>query len=79
MKLLDISSIKEFCSTEFNANPIQTLKDVTYPTEQGEYVVVVGDNSTGKISYLNILTTFDKATSDEVLLNGRNILSIRRR
>ena len=79
MKLLNISSIVEFCLTKSSANQKQTLKDVLFSTEQSEYVVIVGDSNSGKTSSLNIIASFDETNSDEVLQDGRNILSMRRR
>jgi ABC-type antimicrobial peptide transport system, ATPase component len=77
MKLLEVNSLKKIYSTRFGANQVQALKDVSFSVEQGEYVAIMGESGSGKTTLLNILASLDKPTSGEVLLNGRNILSIK--
>ena len=76
MKLLEVNNLKKIYSTRFGANQVQALKDVSFSIEKGEYVAIMGESGSGKTTLLNILATLDKPTSGEVLLNGRNVLSI---
>jgi len=77
MKLLEVNSLKKFYSARFGANQVQALRDVSFSIEQGEYVAIMGESGSGKTTLLNILASLDKPTSGEVLLNDRNILSIK--
>lgn len=77
MPLLEVTNLKKVYTTRFGANKIQALKDITFSVEAGEYVAIMGESGSGKTTLLNILASLDKPTSGEVLLNGKNIISIK--
>ena len=77
MPLLEVKNLKKVYTTRFGANQVQALSDVSFSVEEGEYVAIMGESGSGKTTLLNILASLDKPTSGEVLLNGRNIVSIR--
>lgn len=76
MSLLEVINIKKIYTTRFGGNPVQALSDVSFSVEQGEYVAIMGESGSGKTTLLNILASLDKPTSGEILLNGKNIVSI---
>ena len=49
---------------------------MSFSAERGEYVAIMGESGSGKTTLLNILAALDKPTSGEVLLEGKNIVSI---
>ena len=55
---------------------IQAIKDVSLSVHTGELVAVIGPNSAGKTSLLNCITGFYKATSGDILFNGRSITGL---
>ena len=52
---------------------IKALDGISFPIEQGEFVVIVGPSGAGKTTVLNILGGMDKPTSGEVLVDGKEI------
>ena len=52
---------------------IKALDGISFPIEQGEFVVIVGPSGAGKTTVLNILGGMDKPTSGEVLVDGKDI------
>ena len=64
-------------TTRFGGNPVMALSNVSFSVEAGEYVAIMGESGSGKTTLLNILAALDRPTSGEVLLGGKNILSIR--
>ena len=42
----------------------------------GEYIAVMGESGSGKTTLLNILASLDKPTSGNIILNGKDIVSI---
>lgn len=77
MALLDVKNIKKIYTTRFGGNQIQALSDVSFSIEKGEYVAIMGESGSGKTTLLNILASLDKPTTGEVLLNGKNISTIK--
>lgn len=77
MPLLDVKNLKKIYTTRFGGNQVQALSNVSFSIEEGEYVAIMGESGSGKTTLLNILASLDKPTSGEVLLDGKNIVSIK--
>ena len=77
MTLLEVKNIKKVYTTRFGGNHVQALTDVSFTIEEGEYVAIMGESGSGKTTLLNILAALDKPTSGEVLLKGKNLVSIK--
>ncbi len=77
MPLLEVSNLKKVYTTRFGGNQVVALSNISFSIEQGEYVAIMGESGSGKTTLLNILASLDKPTSGEVLLNGKNIISIK--
>ncbi len=77
MAILEVSNVKKIYTTRFGGNQVQALSDVSFSVEKGEYVAIMGESGSGKTTLLNILAALDKATSGMVLLNGKNLSTIR--
>jgi branched-chain amino acid transport system ATP-binding protein len=52
---------------------IHALRDVTIEVERGEVVGLIGPNGAGKSTLVNVLTGFDRPTSGNVELEGRDV------
>lgn len=74
LKLTDIC--KQFGSDEFVVN---ALADVSFELNNGEFVVILGSSGAGKTTLLNILGGMDKATSGEIVVDGKNITNMDKR
>ena len=77
MAILEVNNVKKVYTTRFGGNQVQALSDVSFSVEKGEYVAIMGESGSGKTTLLNILAALDKATSGQVLLNGKNLSTIR--
>lgn len=77
MSILEVNGLKKVYTTRFGGNKVEALKDVSFSVEQGEYVAVMGESGSGKTTLLNILAAFDKPTRGTVLLDGKDLLSIK--
>lgn len=77
MAILEVSNLKKIYTTRFGGNQVQALSDLNFSVEMGEYVAIMGESGSGKTTLLNILAALDKPTSGKVLLNGKNIVSLK--
>ena len=48
----------------------QALKGINFELNRGEFVGIMGASGSGKTTLLNILSTLDKPTSGNVVING---------
>ena len=55
---------------------IKALNNTNFEIEKGELVVIVGPSGAGKTTTLNILGGMDKATSGEVIVDGKEITEL---
>lgn len=76
MTILEVNHLKKIYTTRFGGNQVQALSNLNFSVEEGEYVAIMGESGSGKTTLLNILAALDKPTSGEVLLNGKNIVTI---
>ncbi len=76
MPILEVNNLKKVYVQRLGGSHVQALADVTFSVEEGEYAAIMGESGSGKTTLLNILAAFDKPTSGEVLLSGRNINDI---
>lgn len=56
---------------------IKALDNTNFQIEKGELVVIVGPSGAGKTTTLNILGGMDTATSGDVLVDGKNIATLK--
>ncbi len=77
MELLQVNGLKKVYTTRFGGNKVEALKNVNFSVEQGEYVAIMGESGSGKTTLLNILASVDRPTSGQVLLNGKDITTIK--
>ena len=76
MPILEVNNLKKVYVQRLGGNHVQALADVNFSVEEGEYVAIMGESGSGKTTLLNILAAFDKPTSGEVKLSGKNINEI---
>ena len=77
MSILEIKNLKKIYTTRFGGNKVEALKNVTFTVQEGEYVAVMGESGSGKTTLLNILAALDRPTSGSVLLDGRDLATIK--
>lgn len=73
MTILDVKHLKKTYTGRFGGAQVQALKDVTFSVEQGEYVAIMGESGSGKTTLLNILAALDKPTGGTVMLDGKDM------
>lgn len=77
MSFLDVKNIKKVYTQRLGAKETIALKNVRFSVEEGEFVSVMGESGSGKTTLLNLLSTLDKPTEGEVLLDGISLTSVK--
>ena len=77
MSILQVSGLKKVYTTRFGGTKVTALTNVNFSVEEGEYVAIMGESGSGKTTLLNILAALDKPTSGSVILDGRDLTSIK--
>ncbi|MEC2074992.1 ABC transporter ATP-binding protein [Metabacillus fastidiosus] len=57
-------------------NMYTALKNINLEIKEGEFVGVMGPSGAGKSTLLNIFSTIDTPTSGEIIIDGKNIVTM---
>lgn len=68
---MEILKIKNLSKTYEGKVSYQALKNINLSIEEGEFVAVMGPSGSGKSTLLNVISTIDRPTSGEVILNSK--------
>ncbi len=77
MSYLEVKNLKKVYSTRLGSNSVTALQNVYFSVEEGEYVAVMGESGSGKSTLLNILASLIKPTSGSVILDGKDLSTIK--
>ena len=72
--ILTINDLEKTYRTKTTSYPV--LKKINATVAQGEFVAVMGPSGSGKTTLLNIVSGFLSEDGGEVLVNGKNILTM---
>ncbi len=60
-----------------NGNITKALNGISFDMYQGEYVGVMGASGSGKTTLLNCVSTIDRPTSGQVIVDGKDVSSLK--
>ena len=53
------------------------MKEIDLEINEGEFISIMGPSGSGKTTFLNIMSTIDKATSGKVIIDGKDVNSLK--
>ncbi|KRL63370.1 ABC transporter ATP-binding protein [Lactobacillus psittaci] len=71
MSLLDVKNVTKVYGKK-GQKQFTALNGISFTAEKGEFLVIMGASGSGKTTLLNILSTLDKPTQGQVLINGKD-------
>lgn len=73
-KILKVKNLKKIYGIKKNEQKV--LNGIDLEIQKGEFVGIMGPSGAGKSTLLNIVSTIDKATSGEVIIENKNITNL---
>ncbi|NMM63583.1 ABC transporter ATP-binding protein [Clostridium sp. P21] len=73
MAFLEVIKLKKIYKAKLGNVQYTALKNVSFSVKKGEYVAIMGESGSGKTTLLNIISTLDKSTDGQVILDGMNM------
>ena len=77
MEMVKAIGLKKYYVTD--SYEVHALDGVTFSVEDGEFLAIVGTSGSGKTTLLNLLGGMDRATSGEIIIDGKNITKFNKR
>ena len=77
MNLLEVENLSKTYGSGETA--VHALKQAAFSVPKGEFVAVVGESGSGKSTLLNLIGALDTPTSGRVLIDGKDIYSMKER
>lgn len=74
---MNILSIRNISKTYCGNIPFKALDKVSLNIEKGEFVSVMGPSGSGKSTLLNIISTVDRQSEGEVVLDGYDVSKLK--
>ncbi|MDR1605649.1 MAG: ABC transporter ATP-binding protein [Streptococcaceae bacterium] len=74
---LQVNRLEKTFQSRFSKEKTQALRDVNFTAEEGEFIAIMGESGSGKTTLLNILATLEKPSSGDVMLEGKQISTIK--
>ncbi len=75
---MEILKVQNLCKTYGKGEAkVDTLKNVSFSLNKGEFAAVVGESGSGKSTLLNCIGALDTPTSGSVLMDGQNLFSMK--
>ncbi|MFC0522771.1 ABC transporter ATP-binding protein [Pontibacillus salicampi] len=59
--------------------PYKALENIEMKIDQGEFVGIMGPSGSGKTTLLNLISTIDRPSSGEVLIEGKNPYTLKQK
>lgn len=77
MSILKAENLKKVYVTQFGANKVEALSNISLEVKAGEFVAIMGESGSGKTTLLNILAALDKPTAGSIMIEGKDIAGLK--
>lgn len=74
-KVLEVKNIEKYYGNKGNLT--KAIDNISFNVFKGEFVGIMGASGSGKTTLLNCISTIDKVTSGDVIVNNNNITKLK--
>ena len=75
-RLLSVRGLEKIYGTN-KGNSVRAVAGVSFNIDTGEFVAIMGPSGSGKTTLVNCISTIDRPSAGEVILNGQSISSMK--
>ena len=73
-QVLTVSHLQKYYGSRGSVT--RAIDDVSFSVERGEFVGIMGASGSGKTTLLNCISTIDRATAGEIVIDGRTLTTL---
>ena len=74
-KVLEVKNIEKYYGNKSNLT--KAIDNISFEVEEGEFVGIMGASGSGKTTLLNCISTIDRVTAGQIIINGEDITTLR--
>ena len=74
-KVLEVKNIEKYYGNKSNLT--KAIDNISFDVEKGEFVGIMGASGSGKTTLLNCISTIDRVTAGNIIINGEDITKLR--
>ena len=75
-KILEVKNVEKYYGNKSNLT--KAIDNISFEINKGEFVGIMGASGSGKSTLLNCISTIDKPTSGNIIVNRENITKLKR-
>ena len=73
--VLEVKNIEKYYGNKSNLT--KAIDNISFTVEKGEFVGIMGASGSGKTKLLNCISTIDRVTAGNILINGQDITKLK--
>ena len=70
-KILRVKNVEKYYGNKSSLT--KAVDGITFDVEKGEFVAIMGASGSGKTTLLNMISTIDKVTAGEIIVDGEDV------
>lgn len=74
-KVLEVKNIEKYYGNKGNLT--KAIDNISFDIEKGEFVGIMGASGSGKTTLLNCISTIDRVTAGDILINSTNVTKLK--
>ena len=74
-KFLEVKNIEKYYGNKSNLT--KAIDNISFVVEKGEFIGIMGASGSGKTTLLNCISTIDKVTAGNIIINNQNITKLK--
>ena len=73
--ILEVKNVEKYYGNKSNLT--KAIDNISFKVEEGEFVGIMGASGSGKTTLLNCISTIDRVTSGNIIINGKDITKLK--